>query len=160
MFCGKCGSFVPDEDLFCSKCGSKVNRSAASQPAGQPVAMPVQQAAAQAPAIPGAPSAQEALLEVICTAQNPSASVTIKTLNLGNIRIGPGGSAPISVPIGPVTIYYHVDRGPALTWVSSRHADYQKSLQFHPGERIVMQVNVGRNRTHTYFQSSQGYIIV
>ena len=155
MFCGKCGAHVPDDDLFCSNCGARVNKVTGPHPG-----IPAQPQAPVQTGIPGAASPDEALLEIVCIAPNPSASVTIKSANLGNIKVRPGENYPIRVPIGAVTLQFHVDRGPGLTWVAPRHADYQKSLLFHPGERIIMQVNVGRNMTRTFFQSSMGYVIV
>ena len=41
MFCGKCGSNVPDGNVFCSVCGAPINNSA-TPPSGQPVMQPVQ----------------------------------------------------------------------------------------------------------------------
>lgn len=154
MFCGKCGAHVPDDFLFCSVCGAKIAKVTHQQPSVPQNMSPVQSS------IPGAPSLNEALLEIICIAANPSASVTIKSSNLGNIKIRPGENCPVNVPIGAITLLYHVDRGPGLTWVAPRHTNYQKTLLFHPGERIIMQVNVGRNMTRTFFQSSLGYVIV
>lgn len=161
MFCGKCGCHVPDDDLFCSHCGARVNKVTHQQPsAAQPAASVPAAAAPVQASIPGAASLEEALLEVICISANPSASITIKSVNLGNIKVKPGEDYPIRVPIGVVNLQFHVDRGPGLTWVAPRHTNYQKSLVFHPGERIIMQVNIGRNMTKTIFQSSLGYVII
>lgn len=41
MFCGKCGSTIPDGNVFCSICGAPLNDSAAPI-VGQPVTQPIQ----------------------------------------------------------------------------------------------------------------------
>ena len=41
MYCGKCGSIIPNGNTFCSKCGSPINDPSA-QPLVQPYAQPVQ----------------------------------------------------------------------------------------------------------------------
>ena len=29
MYCGKCGTYIPDGDIFCSKCGAPISQEAA-----------------------------------------------------------------------------------------------------------------------------------
>lgn len=154
-FCRQCGCQLLDEDRFCAKCGFPC----------EPVpgaAIPVAPSQTMPP-IPGLPKAanDEALLVIYCNASNPRGSVELITGRdrSANLKVRAGEKMPIKMPLGNVVITYLVDRGPGLTVVAARRSKYNKSLFFHPGETILMQVNVGRQVTHTICQSSQGYSI-
>ena len=58
MFCTKCGTKVPDGNLFCQNCGNRIDARVATAPAGG-LKMP-RNAASFVPAAPAAPAAPEA----------------------------------------------------------------------------------------------------
>lgn len=160
-FCRQCGCQLFDEDRFCASCGTPcepVPGAACAAPEAAPSNMPQ-----NAPLLPGLPQAapDEAILVIYCNASNPKGSVELFTGGRrdANLKVRAGEQIPIKMPLGNVVITYLVDRGPGITVVAARRTKYNKSLFFHPGETILMQVNVGRQMTHTNCQSNQGYMI-
>ena len=106
------------------------------------------------------PGPDEALLVVECKASNPNGSVTITTENNQQVTVKDGEKSVLKVNIGSNVIRYLVDKGTYVTVIASRRANYTKELDFHPGETIVMQVNIGKEHNRTLYQSSLGTKIV
>lgn len=106
------------------------------------------------------PGPDEALLVVVCRASNPNANVTVTTADNQQVTVNDGGKSTIKVNVGNNVIRYLVDKGTYVTVIASRRANYTKELDFHPGETIVMQVNIGKEHNRTVYQSSIGIKIV
>lgn len=161
-FCRQCGFQLNDSDKFCAKCG------APSEPINS---SPVQNQSVigQTQATPSSdftyfevpqPKQNEALLVITCNSVYSKGSVSVRNFNAQGITTTNGEKNIISVRPGAMTISYIIDRGPCLTLFAARAKSYSKSLFFHPGEVIVMQVSIGSEINSTSFQSSLGFQIV
>lgn len=159
-YCRQCGSQLNDEDKFCHKCGKACAEDMSAPIAAFSVNTPMiqQNNAFVIPDIPN-PGPNEAELVVFCNSIYSGGNVTILNGTGNNVKIANGTKSVMKVAPGTMAIRYRVDRGPCLTLWAARKNDYSKSLVFHPGEIIIMQVNIGREINNTTFQSSMGYII-
>lgn len=160
-FCGKCGSQLADDDIFCTKCGKPcdTNVPANNVPGAGVIQNQVPQNTPLIIAGVPQPGPGEAMLVVTCNSINPKGCVTILNGKGQNVVIPNGGQNAMKVAVGNMVIRYQVDRGPGLTMFAARKNEYSKSLFFHSGETIIMQVNIGREINNTNFQSSLGFVI-
>lgn len=160
-FCRSCGFQLNDSDKFCGKCGKPdmVPTAPVANAVFPNQQMPQQNAAFAFPDLPK-PGPNEAMLIVFCYSVNPKGNVLIKNGTGQNVVIKNGEKQAMQVAPGNMALRYTIDRGPGLTLVAARKTDYSKSLIFHPGETIVMQVSIGREINHANFQSSLGLMII
>ena len=159
-YCRQCGFQLNDEDRFCPKCGKNsdpITETQGAMPA-MPQPSPLVNAAFAYSDLPK-PNANEALLVVLCNATNPKGNVAVFSKSSEKVLVRNRERGVMRMPVGNVNINYRADRGPGLTVVASRKTTYAKLLTFHPGEIIVMTVNIGRQMTHTKYQSSLGFVI-
>lgn len=160
-FCRECGFQLNDTDKFCAKCGTPTGVSPAA-PAGYSQTayqqMP-QQNFASVYGVPQ-PGPNEALLVVTCNSVYSRGNVVIKSGSGQFYRTENGKTSAIKMPVGSVTIRYKIDRGPCLTLVAARSKEYTKTLIFHPGEIITLQVSIGSEVNQALFQSSTGLAII
>ena len=159
-FCRQCGFQLNDEDRFCPKCGKNsepIPDAPVAVPA-MPQPSPLVNAAYAYSDLPK-PAADEALLVVVCNATNPKGNVSVYGKNIEKVMVRNHERGVVKMPVGNISIIFRADRGPGFTFVAERKTTYTKLLTFHPGEIIVMTVNIGRQMTHANYQSSLGFVI-
>ena len=107
MFCGKCGSSIPDGAKFCPSCGSAVEMPAQATPVEEP-AVPIEEPVApvEEPAIPAeepiAPVVEEPVVQSIPTAapaQSIPYSAPVQSVNNGVYQQPTANSYPSYAPV-------------------------------------------------------------